>query len=78
MRPTGNTVVALSSRENEDVAQSFEVPIGLPGLTALGGTLGPHAFVVGQRDRGRLWLQVNGGAERAAELAIGEDAGAKR
>ena len=69
-RFVGDTLVAMNNRENEDVTEHFEIPLGMPGLQALGGELGPHGFVVGQRGKGGLWLQVNGRAERVTTLYV--------
>jgi len=60
----------MNSRENEDITQHFELSPGVEGLATLSGALGPHAYVVGKREHGGLWLQINGRAERATTLAI--------
>jgi len=70
VRVAGDSLVVMNSRENEDITQHFELSPGVEGLATLSGALGPHAYVVGKREHGGLWLQINGRAERATTLAI--------
>ena len=69
-RWVGDTLVAMNNRENEDVTERFEIPVGLPGIKSLAGELGPHSFVVGHRGEGAVWLQVNGRADRVTRLQV--------
>jgi len=57
----GETLTVLNSRENEDVTESFAVPLKRGPLAAISGTIGPHAYMVGRIEEGgrRLWLQAN-------------------
>ena len=57
----GDTLTVQNSHENEDITESFAVPLTTGWLTRLSGTVGPHAYVMGKcEDQGRrLWLQAN-------------------
>jgi hypothetical protein len=57
----GDTLTVLNSRENDDVTESYSVPLTTGWLTQLSGQIGPHAYLVGKlEDHGRrLWLQTN-------------------
>ncbi len=58
----GATLAVLNSRENEDVTESFAVPLGEGLVRRLAGRIGPHAYVVARTgESGRLWLQANTG-----------------
>ena len=56
----GDTIVVLNSRENEDVAETFSLPLAATPVEMLSGQIGPHAYVVGKVTEGSLWLQTNG------------------
>ncbi|MBI4625470.1 MAG: hypothetical protein HY736_19895 [Verrucomicrobia bacterium] len=69
----GDAITVLNSRENEDVTESYSVPLGGGTLQSLAGKVGPHAYLVAKiEDNGRrLWLQANTEyAERDTELVI--------
>jgi hypothetical protein len=69
----GNTITVQNTRENEDVTESYAIPLNAGLLTTLAGKIGPHAYLVGKiEDQGRrLWLQANTEyPERDTELSI--------
>jgi hypothetical protein len=69
----GHTITVLNSRENEDVAESFSIPLPARGVGTIAGKVGPHAYVVAKiEDHGdRLWLQANSEyPERDTVLAL--------
>ena len=69
----GDTLTVLNSNENEDVTESYSVPLKRGWLANLSGKVGPHAYLVGKfEDRSRrLWLQANTDyPERDTELSI--------
>jgi hypothetical protein len=69
----GDTIVLLNSRENEDVTESYSLPLGSGTLKVLSGKVSPHAYLIGKLEDGgqRLWLQVNTEySERDTELAL--------
>jgi hypothetical protein len=57
----GDTLTIQNSRENEDVTESYSIPLTGSRFPLLKGTVGPHAYLVGKLEkRGkRLWLQAN-------------------
>jgi hypothetical protein len=57
----GDTLTIQNSRENEDVTESYSVPLTSGRLTRLAGKIAPHSYLVGKlEDQGRrLWLQTN-------------------
>jgi hypothetical protein len=56
----GSTLTVLNSRENEDVAESYSIPIGDGTVARLAGRIGPHAYLVARLGAGgTLWLQAN-------------------
>lgn len=54
----GATVTVLNSRENEDVTETFSVPLAAGPVTKLSGTIAPHSYLVGKAGAS-LWLQTN-------------------
>ena len=44
----GDTLTVLNSRENEDVTESYAVPLDGGSFKALSGKVGPHAYLVGK------------------------------
>ncbi len=66
----GGTLLAMNNRENEDQEEDWRLPIGKGGVVAIGGRLGPHAYVVGRVGGERLWLHVNGRKERTSEVWV--------
>lgn len=55
------TVIVTDSNENQDVDQSFFMPLG-PGLVhVLRGTVGVHQYLIGKiaKDGQRFWFQTN-------------------
>mgnify|MGYP000353685571 CR=1 FL=1 len=66
----GSLIVAMHSRENEDVRQRFSLPIEAGVVKALSGELDVHGFVVGKVEGRRLLLQVNGRRERRTTLRL--------
>ena len=69
----GDTLTVLNSRENDDVTESYAVPLGGEAFKTLSGKVGPHAYLVGKlEERGRrLWLQANTEyPDRDTELSI--------
>jgi hypothetical protein len=69
----GDTLTVQNSRENEDVTESYSVPLGGGWLKTLSGKVGPHAYLVGKiEDQGRrLWFQANTEyPERDTEVSI--------
>ncbi|MEI7732375.1 MAG: hypothetical protein WCO56_22580 [Verrucomicrobiota bacterium] len=70
----GDTVTVQNTRENEDVTESYSLPLNTGSFTKLAGKVGPHAYLVGKiEDQGRrLWLQANTEyPERDTEVTIG-------
>ncbi len=69
----GETMTVLNSRENEDITESFALPLAAGPVTKLAGKIAPHSYLVGKlgaRD-GQLWLQANTEyPDRAVELTI--------
>jgi hypothetical protein len=55
-----DTLVVLNSRENEDVTESFSLPLGAGALKTLNGKVSPHSYLVGKLTADGLWLQTNG------------------
>jgi hypothetical protein len=66
----------MNDRENEDHEEEWRLPIGKGGVVAVGGRLGPHAYVVGKvagsggSGGSGVWLQVNGRKERTSEVWV--------
>jgi len=66
-----DTIVVMNSRENEDVTESYSIPLDTGPLKTLSGTVGPHSYLVGKLAADSLWLQSNGEyAGRGAVLVI--------
>jgi len=57
----GDTLTIQNTRENEDVTESYGVPLTNGWLTKLAGNVPPHSYVVGKLEdkQQRLWLQTN-------------------
>jgi len=56
----GDTITILNSNENQDVTESWSLPMHRGGITRMAGKIGPHAYVVGKfQADGQLWLQSN-------------------
>jgi hypothetical protein len=56
----GSTLTVLNSGENEDVTESYSIPIGDGTVARLAGRIGPHAYLVARLGAGgTLWLQAN-------------------
>lgn len=57
----GDTLTIQNSRENEDVTESFSVPLANSRVAKLSGKISPHSYIVGRLEDGcrRLWLQAN-------------------
>lgn len=69
----GDTITVQNTRENEDVTESYSVPLKRDWLVSLSGRVAPHSYLVGKiEDEGRrLWLQANTEyPERDTGLAI--------
>jgi len=69
----GDTLTVLNSNENEDVTESYAVPLKRGWLQDISGKVGPHAYLVGKFEdqNRRLWLQANTEyPERDTELSI--------
>jgi len=66
----GDLILATNSHENEDVQQAYRVPLDWGVFNAVGGSLGPHNFVIFKRDGAGLWLHVNNRADRCTKLTI--------
>jgi len=69
----GDTLTVLNTRENEDVSETFSIPLSGCPVASLCGTIAPHAYLVGKIENGgrRLWLQANGEyAERTLSLSL--------
>lgn len=64
----GNLIVAMNSRENEDVMQSFKWPIEAGKIKLFEGELGPHSYMVGKVEGGKLLLLTNGREEKQVKL----------
>jgi hypothetical protein len=56
----GDTLTVLNTRENEDVTESYEVPL-TGAFKSLSGKVAPRAYLIGRIEEGgrRLWLQAN-------------------
>lgn len=69
----GETLTVLNSRENENVTESFAVPLKRGPFGTISGRIGPHAYLVGKIEDGgrRLWFQANSEyPDRDTELSI--------
>jgi hypothetical protein len=57
----GDTLTIQNSHENEDVTESYSVPLTSGWLTKLTGQIAPHSYLVAKlEDQGkRLWFQTN-------------------
>jgi hypothetical protein len=57
----GDTLTVLNSRENEDVTESYAVPLSAGPVTKLAGKIAPHSYLVGKVENkgAQLWLQAN-------------------
>lgn len=57
----GDTVTVQNSRENEDVPESFSVPLCAQGIKNIAGKIQPHSYMMMKlEDQGqKLWLQAN-------------------
>jgi hypothetical protein len=55
------TVIVTDSHENQDVPQTFAMPLGQGLVCALSGTVGVHQYLIGKlaKDRKGLWFQAN-------------------
>jgi hypothetical protein len=69
----GDTLTVLNSRENEDVIESFAVPLVAGPVTQLSGKIAPHSYLVGKIENkgAQLWLQMNTEyPDRSVELVL--------
>jgi hypothetical protein len=69
----GDTLTVMNSRENEDVIESYSVPLKSDLLENISGKMNPQSFLVGKiEDNGRkFWFQVNTEfPERNTEVAL--------
>jgi hypothetical protein len=69
----GDTLAVMNSKENEDVAQRFDVPLQAELVKTLSGKMEPHSYLVAKIEETgqRLWLQANGEyQDRAQELQV--------
>jgi hypothetical protein len=58
----GDTLAVLNSHENQDVTETYTLPLKNRGsFHSISGKIGPHAYVMGKFEDGnkRLWLQAN-------------------
>ncbi len=57
----GDLVAILNSHENEDVPDTYAIPVNRGILRAISGTASVHSYVMGKFEEGgrRLWLQAN-------------------
>ncbi len=55
------TVIVTDSNENQDIAQSFFMPLGPGPVQTLSGTIGVHQYLIGKiaKDEKRFWFQTN-------------------
>jgi len=67
----GNLVVAMNSRENEDVRQKFRLPLKAGIVKYLEAELGPHSYLVARVGEEGLLIHVNGRIERVTTLRVG-------
>jgi uncharacterized protein (DUF736 family) len=66
----GNLIVAMNSRENEDVNESFNLPINIGNIKSFGGEIAPHSYIVGKEKDGGLLLLINGRLERETRIRL--------
>lgn len=69
----GDTLTVLNTHENQDVTETFSVPLQRSRFASISGTIAPHAYLVGKvkHDARQLWLQTNGEyPERTMTLAV--------
>jgi hypothetical protein len=64
----GNLLVVMNSRENENIDQSFKLPINAGNIKSFEGKLPPHSYVVGKVRDGGILLLLNGRAERETKI----------
>ena len=55
----GDTLTVLNSHENEDVPEIFSVPFAGDPVLAVEGTIQPHSYLVGHRERQGMWVMGN-------------------
>lgn len=70
---TGDTLVVLNSHENEDITETYSIPLDRGILHGIDGKVAVHSYLVGkfEDNNHRLWLQANTNyAERATEIAL--------
>ncbi len=55
------TVIVTDSHENQDIPQTFSMPLDNRLVRALGGSVGVHQYLIGKsaKDGQSLWLQTN-------------------
>lgn len=66
----GNTIVIMHTRENEDVEESYRLPIEAGPIKAICGKVGMHQYIVGKQQKDTLYLQVNNYPERESIIAF--------
>jgi hypothetical protein len=70
----GDTLAVLNSHENQDVAESYNLPLkGRGFFRSITGTIAPHSYLIGKFEEGntRLWLQANAEyQERDTEVTV--------
>lgn len=69
----GDTLTVQNTHENEDLTESYAIPLGATRFQALSGRVAPHSYLIGKiEDQGRrLWLQANTEyPERDTQLSI--------
>jgi len=56
------TVIVTSSHENQDLPQTFDMPLGQGLVRTLRGTVGVHQYLIGKvaKDGQSFWFQANG------------------
>ncbi len=69
----GDTLAVMNSHENEDVTESYSLPLAAGAVTKLSGKIAPHSYLIGKIENrgGQLWLQMNTEyPDRDAELTF--------
>ncbi|MGC9004817.1 MAG: glycosyl hydrolase family 98 C-terminal domain-containing protein [bacterium] len=66
----GNLIVAMNSRENEDINQSFKLSVKTGNIKSIRGELAPHSYIVGREKDGRFLLLLNGREERQTKISF--------
>ena len=65
----GDRIYMMNTRENEDVTESYDIPLGTGGISNISGTMLPHHYVMCKRgaNDNSIWFQSNMESNRTGD-----------